>query len=253
MPSDFRVPDDLSGLGERLQEHPSKAAAGRTGYFTVAAVLLVLSGLTVIGVVNPPQHNPPPQIVVISAMIAFFVFSVAFFVMGMLSQSYSLILFPDALVRAGGGATEIFRWSDIRDVYAYVNPVGVKCRLVTQDDRKLQIDTSVKDSKKLEEGVRKAILDHLLPPALEAFERGNTLTFGPLRLDQSYLYYKDKRLSWNEVAKMKLLYNAYTRAVQFEVNAAGSVLLPWCSVKMQDIPNVDVFTTLAERKQAFKQ
>ncbi len=253
MPSDFRLPDALSGLGEPLQVHPSKAAAGRTGYFTVAGVLLILSGLSVIGVVNPPQHNPPPQIVVISAMVAFFVFSVAFFVMGMLSQSYSLILFPDALVRAGGEATEIFRWSDVRDVYAYVNPVGVKCRVVTKDGRKLQIDTSVKEGKKLEEDVRQAIFDHMLPGALEAFERGTTLTFGPLRIDQSYLYYKDKRLSWNEVAKMQLLYNAYTRSVQFEVNAAGSVLLPWCSVKMQDIPNVDVFKTLAERKQAFTQ
>ena len=73
----------------------------------------------------------------------------------------------------------------------------------------------------------------------------------PLRLDQTFLYCKDKRLAWSDIAKMSLLYNAYSRAVQFEVKAAGSVLLPWCVVRVQDIPNVDVIKRFAERKKAF--
>lgn len=109
-----------------VQSPAPRTAAGRTGYFTIAAVLLILSGLTVIGVVNPPQHNPPPKIVVISAMVAFFVFPVAFFVMGMFSQSCTLILFRDALVRASGGATEIVRWSD--DGLPDITPTGSHLR-----------------------------------------------------------------------------------------------------------------------------
>jgi len=50
---------------------------------------------------------------------------------------------------------------------------------------------------------------------------------------------------------MTLQYNAYTRSLQFEVKAAGSLLLPWCVVSAHDIPNVDIFKTLLERKKAF--
>jgi hypothetical protein len=82
-------------------------------------------------------------------------------------------------------------------------------------------------------------------------ERGDALTFGPLRLDQTFLFYKDKRLAWSEVAKMQLLYNAYMRSIQFEVKAAGAAFLPWCVVRTQDIPNLNVFKMLAERKKAF--
>ena len=46
---------------------------------------------------------------------------------------------------------------------------------------------------------------------------------------------------------------AYTRSIQFEFKAAGSAFLPWCAVKTQDIPNLNVFKTLVERKRAFTQ
>jgi Family of unknown function (DUF6585) len=178
--------------------------------------------------------------------------SLVFFILGIFSQSYTLISFPDALARTGGGAPEIFRWSDVRDVYTNVNPVAAKYRLITGDGRKLQIDTSVKDGNKLGETVQQALFDHMLPAAVDAFGQGGTVTFGPLGIDQNYLHYKDKHLAWSEVVKMQLLYNAYTRSVHFEVKAAGSVL-PWCSVKVQDIPNVDVFKALAERRKPFTE
>ena len=44
---------------------------------------------------------------------------------------------------------------------------------------------------------------------------------------------------------MQLLYNPNMRSLQFEVKDTASVLLPWCVVRAQDIPNLDVFKTLA--------
>ncbi len=183
MPSDFRLPDAISGLGDPLRVHPPRVLAGRAGYFTVASILLILAGLTVVAVLNPPQNNPPPMIVLFIVMTVSLTASLALFGMGMFSQSYTLVLFPDALARIGGDAAEIFRWSDIRDLYTYVSPAAAKYRLVTGDGRKLQIDTGVKDSKKLGEAVQQAVKDHMMPAALEAFKGGQTLTFGPLRID----------------------------------------------------------------------
>lgn len=252
MSNAFPIPDILRDLGDPLQVHPPRALGGRTGYLIVAVVLLIVCGLTVIAAVHPPQNNPPPQIVVIIVMCITFVASTVFFVLAMLSKSYTLILFPDALARTGGGATEVFRWSDVRDLYPELNPLAPKCRLVTQDGRKFQIDNRVKDSAKLGADVQQAVFDHMMPAALEAFGYGRTVEFGPLGIDQNYLHYKDKRLAWSEVAQMQLAYNGYTRSIQFEARAAGS-MLPWCSVKVQDIPNVDVFKALAERRKPFTE
>jgi hypothetical protein len=251
MTSDFPIPEALRSLGEPLQVHPPKASAGRTGYFTIAAVFAILAGLTVIGIVNPPEHNPPPPMVLVAVMSVCGVFAVALVGLGLYSQSYTLILYPDGLARTGGSAPEVFRWSDVREVYTFLNPVAGKHRIVAQDGRELEIDASVKDGKKLGEAVQQTLFDRMLPAAVRAFEGGETLTFGALRLDQTFLYYKDKSLAWDEIAKMQLLYNAYTRSFQFEVKDAGSVLLPWCVVRTQDIPNLNVFKMLAERKKAF--
>jgi hypothetical protein len=251
MTTEFPIPEGLASLGKPLQVHPPKPGAGRAGYFTIAAILAILSGLTVIGIVNPPEHNPPPPAVFISLMSVCGVLALIFFCVGLYSQSYTLILFPEALARTGGDAPEIFRWSDVREVYTFVNPIAGKHRIVAQDGRRLEINASVKDGRKLGETVQQTLFDRMLPAAVKAFEGGETLTFGRLRLDQTFLYYKDKRLAWNEIAKMQLLYNANTRSIQFEVKAAGSAFLPWCVVKTQDIPNLNVFKMLAERKKAF--
>jgi hypothetical protein len=90
----------------------------------------------------------------------------------------------------------------------------------------------------------------MLPVAVKAFEAGETVAFGPLRLDQGFLYCRKKRLAWSEIANMELSYDARSLSTQFEVTAAGATLLPWCSVKTQDIPNLDIFQVLAERKRS---
>jgi len=250
MADNSTLPGALSELGNPLQVHPPRAGAGRAGYFTIGVVLLILSVGPVVGILNPPQNNPPPQIVFFILMALFIALAVVVFGVGLFARTYTLMLFPDALAKTGGGETEIFRWSDIRDVFIYVHPIAGKHRLVTTDGRTLQIDSGVKDAKKLGEAVQQALFSYMMPAARKAFERGDTLTFGPLQIDQGFLHYKNKRLPWYEVSKMQLLYNAYTRSVQFEVKTRGAGL-PWCSVKVQDIPNVDVFKALAEQKQAF--
>ena len=251
MTGEFVVPEALRSLGEPLQVHPPRASAGRAGHFTISAILLILAGLTAIGIVNPPAENSPPPAMFISLMSIFAVLAVVCFGIGMYSQNHTLILFPDGLARTGEGAPDVIRWSEVRELYMFIHPVAGKHRIVAQDGRKLEIDASVKDGKALGEAVRRTLFDHMLPAAEKAFQSGETLAFGPLRVDYSFLYYKDKRLAWNEIEEMQLLYNAHTRSVQFEVRASGSMLLPWCVMKSQNIPNLDVFKALAERKRAF--
>jgi len=251
MTDSFHIPEVLSGLGTPLRIYPPRAGAGRAGYFTISVVLALLAGLALIGIVNPPEHNPPPPEALIAVLCVLGGLALTFVCMGLYSRSYTLVLFPDALARLGGGVSEVFRWSDVREIYTYLHPFAGKQRIVAQDGRKLEIDVNVKDGKELVQTVQQTLFDRMLPAATKAFDAGQTLTFGTLRLDRSFLYYKDKRIAWDQIAKMQFLYNAYTRSIQFEVRTAGTLLLPWCVVRAQDIPNVDVFKKLVERKRAF--
>jgi len=248
MAIEFQIPEALRDFGNPLEVHPPRA--GRTGYFTIGTVFALLSGLTVIGVMNPPAHHPPPPIVLVSLAGVFLGIAIVCFGLGLYVQSHTLILFRDAVVRTAGAATEIFRWSDVAEVYTFLNPLTGNRRVVTRDGRKLEIDASVKGSKKLGEAVQQTVFDRLLPDAMKAFDTGETLAFGPLRLNQGFLHYKNHNVEWRQVERVSLPYNAFTHAVQFEVRTAGS-LLPWCVVPAQNIPNVDIFKKLVERKMPF--
>jgi hypothetical protein len=251
MATDFPLPEALRSLGAPLQVCPPKAGAGRTGYFIIAGICALLAGLALIGIVNPPEQNPPPQEVLMGVMGVLGFLALVFVGVGIYAPpSYTLMLFPEGLARTGGPAPEIFRWSDIKELYVSVHPISGKRRILAQDGRQLEISAGIKDGKKLGQTVQQTLYERMLPAAAQALDRGETLAFGPLRVDHSFLHYKDKKLSWNEITKMSLLYNAYTRSLQFEVKATSG-LLPWCVVQTQNIPNLDVFKTLVERKRAF--
>ena len=253
MTNEIALPETLRSLGQPLRVCPPRAGAGRTGYFIIATVLAVLASLNVIGIVNPPEHNPPPPVVFVALIGVLGGLALVFLCMGILSRNYTFILFPEALARTGGDAPEIFRWSDIREVYTFLHPVSGKHRIVARDGRKLEINSGVKDGRQLGEAVQQTLFDRMKPGALQAFDNGETLAFGPLRLDRQALFFKNKRLAWHEIGKMQLLYNAYTRSFQFEVTAAAAGLLPWCVVKSQDIPNLDLFKMLAGRMRPFNR
>jgi hypothetical protein len=250
MSGGYILPEALRSLGEPLEVHPPKAGA-RAGYLIIAAILALLAVLAVVGIVNPPMQNPPPPVVLVALMGVFLMGSLTCLGLGFFAQSYTLILFPDALTRVGSGAPGIFRWTDIKETYTFIHPIAGKHRLVTQDGRTIEIDGRVKDGKQLGLTVQKMILDRTLPGAIQCFERGLVLSFGPLRIDENAIHYKDRRLAWTDIGKIGLQYNAFSRCVQLEVREAGTLLLPWCIVKAQEIPNLDVFKNLIERKTAF--
>jgi hypothetical protein len=251
MSPSYQLPEALRSLGGPLEVHPPNASAGRTGYFIIAAVLTLLAGGAVIGVINPPLQNPPPPAVLIGVMGVLLMGALTCLGLAFFAQRYTLVLFPDAVARIGPGAPEIFRWTDIKEVYTFIHPISGKHRLITQDGRTLQIDRRVKDGKQLGLSVQKLLLDHALPGAIQCFERGLVLAFGPLRIDENAIHYKDRRLAWTDIGKIGLQYNAFSRCVQFEVREAGTLLLPWCVVKAQEIPNLDVFKSLIERRTSF--
>ncbi|HKE23675.1 MAG TPA: DUF6585 family protein [Bryobacteraceae bacterium] len=175
MATDFAIPEALRGSGSPVEVHTPTVGSGRTTYFILGAAFVLVSVLTVVGLLNPRT-----TLLRRSSLFRSRACSWEERQFGSYTKSYALILFPDALVRTGGSSPESFRWTDIAEIYTFINPVAGKYRIVTQGGRKLEIDSSVKDGGKLGEAVQQTVCEHRLPAAMKSFDVGETLTFGPL-------------------------------------------------------------------------
>jgi hypothetical protein len=76
-----------------------------------------------------------------------------------------------------------------------------------------------------------------LPGALQRFNAGQTVSFGPLMVSQNGIVKGDKMLPWSEIAEVR------THRGSVDVYKAGK-RLPWASTAVSKIPNYSVFDAL---------
>jgi hypothetical protein len=105
----------------------------------------------------------------------------------------------------------------------------------------------VKNHKALGDTIVARVTERVLPEALRTFGKGGTVSFGPLSASPYLLTYKGKQMTWGQIDRLDVEFNAQTKSTQLEVRAAGGGWLPWCSVPVRDIPNLRVFLELADR------
>src|SRR5262249_27621897 len=80
---------------------------------------------------------------------------------------------------------------------------GLSLTLETTEDHRLCFDDSLPRLKELVEIVRRETLPHLYARALAAFEAGQTLDFGALRLSRTGLSGVGQSISWGEVKRIE--------------------------------------------------
>ncbi len=77
-------------------------------------------------------------------------------------------------------------------------------RLEFQDGKKIIFDLYFVRMEELLDLLDEQIRNHLLPQVIAAFEQGDTVTFGDLRLNREEVSWKDKRLFWFEIRAFTL-------------------------------------------------
>jgi hypothetical protein len=141
-----------------------------------------------------------------------------------------LILYPDAVVHVCGGKFTVIRWDDVDQLDA---PASAKCwRLLARDGTQIDVPYWIKDEGTAVETIHDRVTDALLPRYLQQIEEGKKVMFGPFGVSKRHVYYKQKKLAWDDVTSMKLLTGA---AVGLQIRSGG--LLPWCTYHLMAAPN----------------
>jgi hypothetical protein len=195
---------------------------------------------------KPFGANPPPREVMVIGGAAFVVGSLVLIGMALWVRTLVYLVFADALVRVRSGRWTIFRWDDIREVFE--KPIGADSRylIVLSDGRTKSIASIVKNHKALGDTIVARVTERVMPGALRTFEKGGTVSFGPLSVSPDLLTYKNKQVAWGQVTRLDVEFNPQMKSTQLEVRAGGG-FLTWCSVPVQNIPNLRVFLELAYR------
>jgi hypothetical protein len=141
-----------------------------------------------------------------------------------------MMLYPTALVHVCDGTFTVIRWEDVKTLEA---PAAVNCwRLTARDGRQIDIPGWVEDEGTAIESIFERVSEELLPHYMQRIEEGKKVMFGPFGVSQRYVYYEDKKLSWEDVTSMKLLTGA---AVGLQIRCG--TLLPWCTYHLMKAPN----------------
>jgi hypothetical protein len=184
------------------------------------------------------------------AFISAFVLAIA---VAMLLRAFKirgrrLIAFADALAFEKGNKTEVFRWDEIISVARVKNVGAIESvlkgayQLILQgpDERRLELNESLSPFKELRCLVEEKTLAHLLPAALEAYEDGQTISFGQLSVSWQGLHYQSDTLPWDKVAEIQIGKGMVT------VHAVD-VKKPAFEVAISNVPNCHVLLALAHQ------
>jgi hypothetical protein len=126
--------------------------------------------------------------------------------LGIRYLSLRVALCKDGLVYVRRKVTEAMVWSDIvlfwDSSYLYPGRIlgeAIVSFVIEEASGKRFRITGLKDIQELREEILKQVMRLLLPPALDAYKTGKTVSFGPFALDQRRVKYRSWSLSWEDV------------------------------------------------------
>jgi hypothetical protein len=170
------------------------------------------------------------------------------------ARGLRVFIFQEALARLLGNQTDVVLWKEIRTIHRAsfssserghsAKPARL-LSLETIDGRVFEFNETIGDLKQLRELVEEHTLEHLLHSALDAYEAGQVLAFGPLQVSRGGLRREVKALPWDQYAGARIAHGEL-------IVSATSARRPFCRLLLRDVPNVHVFVALAEYVTRFK-
>jgi hypothetical protein len=240
-----RVPPEVSTFGTPEQIHPVSPWVLWLCWL-VALAALGPAAMAFYFLWKPFGTNPPPREVMLIGGGAFVAGSLVLIGMALWVRTLIYLVFHSALVQARGGSASIFRWEEISEVFEKPMGTDSRFRIALSDGRTRNIASIVKNHRALGETIVARITERVLPQALRIFEKGGSVPFGPLAISPDVLTYKDKQVTWGQVARLNLEFNPQAKSTQLVVRVGGQ-FLNWCSVPVRSIPNLRVFLELVRR------
>lgn len=124
---------------------------------------------------------------------------------------------------------------DVRDEYT----------IALRDGTALEIDYHFDEVEAFGSAVTAAVTELLLPVHRDALRAGETLDFGPIRLDAGGVHTGDRRLPWDEVESISWKAGILASDTAFLMVRRRGGLLAWAKVPVEQIKNYPVLMAIA--------
>ena len=163
------------------------------------------------------------------------------------TKGVRVFCFEDGLARVQGESVAVLRWEDVAIVQraslttserGKMQPAR-KLILTGRDGAALELDDSLSDLRTLRELVEQHTLAYLFPPILDAYERGEAVSFGKLSVSREGVHSGRKTLPWSECEDVEAAQGHLT------IKAQGA-WLSFCKVPLHELANVHILLALAE-------
>jgi len=149
------------------------------------------------------------------------------------------------ILKYGRKAPVICRWDDIEAIWHRYNPWTSRPERVSahtiqlRDGSKYTLSRLDIDQPALGQVLREQVTPLQLPPITAAYQAGQTLPFGPLRVSQEGIAMGEQVLPWAQVKSVGLEAN---RLVIYEITQRK----PWSKLAAAQVPNLYVLFALAD-------
>jgi hypothetical protein len=234
----------------RLGDHPTA-----TYQINAVRLLLVLAGgvlcLGLAGFLVLQDELPWWRLI---AAAAFAFYGLSFLLQAWHNHQGHVLVFPQGFANFQHGKWVACRWDEVeevlkdeeRNVHVSRHPLHAwswtKCFIVVtrQGGQHILLSEFLENIQALGETIVEESYHRLWPKAVEAYQRGDTLTFGPFKVNQTGLTYKNRLLPWSEV-KTILITPDFIKVIK-----KGSWLAYFADLHAGAIPNFSVFWTVLE-------
>ncbi|MCC7449043.1 MAG: hypothetical protein IT324_16615 [Anaerolineae bacterium] len=238
---------DSDMLGALVAEYKPRSTRG-TLNLVIGFILCVAGGFAILYSVSGrvPSDDRVP-IILLGAFLA--LIGWAMIESWIRARGLSAQVFTDGFIRIRFNQREVCRWDDVVAVWQYVvkryyNGVytGTTHTYTIQkrDGKTLKFDDTLGNVEQLGNTLQEEVARRLLPLAIAAYNRGETVPFGKLSLNTNGLSWGDKTLPWSEVQGVQINKGYLT------VKKQGK-WLRWANISVSQIPNLLVALTLIDR------
>ena len=217
--------------------------------FATLALLLVL--LTFLIKLPIPAPYTPWHILVLGLLALSYGLRLSFIVFPV--RAARVYVCPAGLLLIKGNKTHVIRWDLVasvwhkNDIYGYVYDTHLFTLRLT-DKQTFKFDSNWHNLAALGETIMNETAHYLFPQAMAAYNSGNPVAFGDLKLSWQGISGRKKSLAWQQIKNIDIGATAVTIE---SIDGTGKA--PWARFRVAGMPNFLVFERMLDSVWAGQQ
>lgn len=157
---------------------------------------------------------------------------------------------PNSLVILQGDHQITVPWKDIEEIHTSVIRYGlltpsqenrVRLALRLKNGRRLRFSDAIEGLPRLSDEIKRHVYPKLFEAKRRAFNQGQELSFGALKISPSHLKFGSRILKWDQLQSVKLLEGYLEVRCKMDQKKGGKIRIP-----ARKIPNVDLSLQLLQ-------